>query len=81
MRTKPLSRRRLLRGIGGVAVGLPFLEEMLPSTLHAAEKAAIPTRAFNVFFGLGIPAPVPPNDFTGIFEPLAPLKEQLLVLR
>lgn len=82
MKTTPLSRRTLLRGLGGVAVGLPLMEEMLPSSLYAAKAAPeIPTRAFNVFFGLGIPAPVQPDDFSDVLEPLAPLKDQLLILR
>lgn len=54
----------------------------MPGTLHAARTAPeVPVRAFNVFFGLGIPAPVQPDDFSGVFEPLAPLKDQLLILR
>lgn len=82
MTTNPLSRRTLLRGVGGVAVGLPLLEEMLPSSLLAASrKPEVPVRAFNVFFGLGIPAPVQPGDFEGVLEPLKPLRDQLLVLR
>ncbi|MEM7601596.1 MAG: DUF1552 domain-containing protein [Verrucomicrobiota bacterium] len=81
MKSNPLSRRTLLKGLGGVAVGLPLLEEMLPSSLYAAKTGKVPTRAFNVFFGLGIPAPVQPDDFTDVLEPLAPLKEQLLILR
>lgn len=82
MKSKPLSRRTLLRGLGGVAVGLPLLEEMLPSTLcAAAAESAVPVRAFNVFFGLGIPAPVQPDAFRDVFEPLAPLRDQLLILR
>lgn len=48
---KVLSRRTLLRG-GGVALALPFLEEMTTTSLYAQEPAA-PIRAFNVFFGLG----------------------------
>jgi hypothetical protein len=49
---KILSRRTLLRAAGGVAIGLPFLEEMRPTSVYAAEPS--PTvRAFNVFFGLG----------------------------
>ncbi|MEX2577859.1 MAG: DUF1552 domain-containing protein [Verrucomicrobiales bacterium] len=81
MKSCSLSRRTLLRGFGGVAVGLPLLEEMLPGTALAAAKPDIPVRAFNVFFGLGIPFPVQPDGFEGVFEPLEPLKEQLLVLR
>lgn len=75
------SRRTLLRGMGGVAVGLPLLEEMLPTSAIAKPAPAVPTRAFNVFFGLGIPKPVQPDGFEGVLEPLAPLKDQLLVLR
>lgn len=82
MKNKTLSRRTLLRGMGGIAVGLPLLEEMLPGTLQAAKAAPnVPVRAFNVFFGLGIPNPVQPDDFVDVLEPLAPLKDQLLILR
>ncbi len=72
-----------MRGIGGIAVGLPLLEEMLPSTGFGAvsNESDVPVRAFNVFFGLGIPAPIQPDDFSGVLEPLAPLKNQLLVIR
>ena len=53
-----LPRRTILKGLGGVTVGLPLLEEMLPGgTRVAPVAAAVPVRAFNVFFGLGIPAP------------------------
>ena len=36
---KPLSRRTVLRGAGGIAVALPFLEAMVgrTRTIHAAE--------------------------------------------
>ncbi|MEM9280759.1 MAG: DUF1552 domain-containing protein [Verrucomicrobiota bacterium] len=81
MRSDPLSRRTLLRGLSGVAVGLPLLEEMLPSTLMAKAAPEVPIRAFNVFFGLGIPAPIQPEDFEGVLEPLAPLRDQLLIMR
>lgn len=83
MNAPTLNRRKLLTGLGGIAVGLPMLEEMLPGTAYGATKKApeIPVRAFNVFFGLGIPAPVQPGDFTDVLEPLAPLKDQLLILR
>jgi len=81
MKSNHLSRRTVLRGMGGIAVGLPLLEEMLPGTLVAKPLPEIPARAFNVFFGLGIPAPVQPGEFDGVLEPLAPLKEQLLILR
>ncbi len=60
-----------------MAVGLPLLEEMAAS----ATEPAVPVRAFNVFFGLGVPAPLQTEGFDGVLEPLAPLSEKLLVLR
>lgn len=75
------SRRTLLKGLGGVAIGLPFLEEMLVSDAVAAQRALIPVRAFNVFFGLGIPAPLQTEGFAGVLEPLKPLGDKLLILR
>jgi hypothetical protein len=81
MKSRLLARRTLLRGFGGIGVGLPLLEEMLPSTLIAKPAPEVPVRAFNVFFGLGIPKPIQPENFEGVFEPLAPLKDQLLILR
>ncbi|MEO0415015.1 MAG: hypothetical protein AAF226_08700, partial [Verrucomicrobiota bacterium] len=76
-----LSRRSLLRGAGGIAVGLPFLEEMLGSNAVAASTPKIPVRAFNVFFGLGIPAPLQEEGFDGVMEPLKPLQDKLLIMR
>ncbi|MEM9018438.1 MAG: DUF1552 domain-containing protein, partial [Verrucomicrobiota bacterium] len=82
MKSKPFSRRTLLRGFGGVAIGLPLFEEMAPATAIAATRNPdVPVRAFNVFFGLGIPAPVQPDGFLDVFEPLKPLQDQLLILR
>jgi len=67
----------MLRGLGGVAVGLPFLEEMAV----AESVAKVPTRAFNVFFGLGVPAPLQQEGYEGVLEPLAPLADKLAILR
>jgi hypothetical protein len=78
MKTNPLSRRTILRGLGSIAIGLPFFEEMLA----AAPSAVIPpARAFNVFFGLGIPAPLQKEGYAGVLEPLSPLKDKLLIMR
>ena len=77
---KNLHRRTVLRGIGGVAVGLPFMEEMMLGTANAA-AAEVPTRAFNLFFGLGIPAPLQEEGFDGVLEPLKPLSQKLLIMR
>ena len=71
----------MLRGLGSVTVGLPFLEEMHLSNAAAAEEAAVPVRAFNIFFGLGIPAPLQQEGFAGVLEPLKPLRDKLLVMR
>ena len=81
MKTPLISRRTMLKGVGGVAVGLPLLDEMASSPALAAPKPAIPVRAFNVFFGLGIPAPLQEEGFAGVLEPLKPLSKKLLLLR
>ncbi len=80
MQQTPLSRRTMLKGLGGVAIGLPLLEEMLGSTAFAGRQE-IPVRAFNVFFGLGIPAPLQTEGFKGVLEPLEPLSRKLLIMR
>lgn len=86
--SKPhLSRRTMLRGLGTVAIGLPLLEEMIAGSAMAAAAgapaggAAVPVRAFNVFFGLGIPAPLQQEGFAGVLEPLKPLGQKLLIMR
>jgi hypothetical protein len=80
--TQPrISRRAVLKGMGTVAIGLPFLEEMAFPAAHAANAAEAPVRALNVFFGLGIPAPLQTEGFEGVLEPLAPLREKLLIMR
>jgi len=81
MTSRSISRRTLLRGLGTVTVGLPFLEEMAVPKAAATEAAAVPVRAFNVFFGLGIPAPLQQEGFEGVLEPLKPLQDKLLVMR
>ena len=78
---KPLSRRTLLKGFGSVAVGLPLMEEMIATRASAAQQRAVPVRAFNVFFGLGIPAPLQTEGFKGVLEPLKPLSDKLLIMR
>ena len=68
-----MNRRTALKGLGGITIGLPLLEEM---TL-AAKGKAVPVRAFNVFFGLGVPAPLQTEGFEGVLEPLKPLRDKL----
>lgn len=81
MTHRPLSRRTMLKSAGVATVGLPFLEEMLGSSVIAAPQQAVPVRAFNVFFGLGIPAPLQTEGFDGVMEPLKPLSKKLLIMR
>lgn len=76
-----ISRRTMLRGLGTVTIGLPFLEEMLVPATAAAPQTAVPVRAFNVFFGLGIPSPLQTEGFEGVLEPLKPLANKLLIMR
>ncbi|MEM9659151.1 MAG: hypothetical protein AAF961_12390, partial [Planctomycetota bacterium] len=76
-----VDRRTMLRGLGATAIGLPLLEEMLASTATGAVVPEVPVRAFNVFFGLGVPAPLQNEGFDGVLEPLAPLAEKLLIMR
>ena len=77
-----IDRRTMLKGIGGIGIGLPLLEEMMVATAGAADDgASVPVRAFNVFFGLGIPAPLQTEGFDGVLEPLKPLREKLLIMR
>ncbi|MFN4259268.1 MAG: DUF1552 domain-containing protein [Gemmataceae bacterium] len=81
MNHTPIDRRTLLKGLGTVTIGLPFLEEMLAATAAAPPQAGVPMRAFNIFFGLGIPAPLQTEGFRGVLEPLQPLRDKLLILR
>ena len=57
MKNAHVSRRTLLKGLGTVTIGLPFLEEMMVTTASGTKRRAVPVRAFNVFFGLGILQP------------------------
>lgn len=81
---KPLSRRRFLRGAGGVLIALPFLDAMRPPPARAASA---PKRFIVFFTGLGTVKPrwVPTGTETNftlsdILSPLNPFKDRLLVL-
>ena len=76
-----LNRRALLQGLGTVSIGLPLLEEMITANALGAAKTNVPVRAFNVFFGLGIPAPLQNEGFNDVLEPLQPLSKKLLIMR
>jgi len=81
MTNKTLSRRTMLKSLGAATIGLPLLEEMMLSSAAAAPDKTVPVRAFNVFFGLGIPSPLHTEGFDGVFEPLKPLRDKLLIMR
>jgi len=81
MKTDRITRRTILKGLGGITIGLPLLEEMMGTNVLAARANAVPVRAFNVFFGLGIPAPLQREGYDGVFEPLRPLSQKLLIMR
>ena len=76
-----LNRRALLQGLGTVGIGLPLLEEMITTNALGAAPVKVPVRAFNVFFGLGIPAPLQAEGFDDVLEPLQPLSKKLLIMR
>src|SRR4051812_11325338 len=87
MMRKPLHRRAFLRGIGqgaSVAIGMPLLEAMIPSSLigsaeaaAAAEKVQTRNRLLILYYPNGIHTPnwypaAPPNE---VLNPLAPLED------
>ncbi|MGZ0171476.1 MAG: DUF1552 domain-containing protein, partial [Planctomycetales bacterium] len=80
MTNRRITRRTTLKGLGAVTIGLPFLEEMAFAAPNK-KATAPPVRAFNVFFGLGIPSPLQTEGFDGVLEPLKPLANKLLVMR
>lgn len=73
-----LSRRTFLHGSGGVLIGLPFLNEMLPRTARAQE-AAQPMRLITMFFGLGVSHEESRKKFMGPLEALEPLANKLSI--
>jgi Protein of unknown function (DUF1552) len=75
---KTLSRRTLLRGASGVAVSLPFLEEMAPRRA-VAEEAAPPMRLITMFFGLGMARDEMLKQFAGPLEPYQPLASKMAI--
>src|SRR6185295_6161479 len=83
---KPLSRRAVLRGLGGTAIALPWLEAMVG---RKAEAATVPPRLVMVFSANGTlfdrfaPATDAAGNITAfkpMLAPLDPFKSKLLVL-
>lgn len=82
----PISRRTMLRG-AGVALGLPLLQAMLPSSARAASEAKPPVRMAALYFPNGVwqDSWIPKEqgeDYKLPFalEPIAPVKNSVLVL-
>ncbi len=89
-----LSRRALLRGMGGVAIALPVLEVMLDGKTLQADPPATPPRRYLVCFGgqsLGadddtlindyVPNTVGPNyDLKSALAPLSSVKNEISVV-
>ena len=83
-----LPRRALLRGAGGVLVSLPLFaslgcsERRGPALGRARSPLAFPKRFLVVYTPNGQLEPPPTLDFAGsMFEPLAPFRDKLLLLR
>src|SRR3982750_507943 len=87
-RQKTLSRRTLLRG-AGVALGLPWLEAMVPSALADSRPAAAqsPVRMAVLYMANGVNAPQWKPEGEGkdfqlspTLQPLEDFKDRVLVL-
>jgi hypothetical protein len=85
---KHISRRQLLRGAGGIAIGLPLLDAMLPASSAWAQAAAKPrTRYAAVYIphGKTMAKWTPATDgrdfeFTEILKPLESHRQRLNVI-
>ena len=83
MLTKSLPRRTVLRGLGAT-LALPFLDAMVP----AARAAARPPHRFQSFYvpnGMAMEYWTPPDvgtnfTITPVLEPLAPFRDQMIVV-
>jgi hypothetical protein len=84
---KSLPRRTVLRGLGAT-VALPFLDAMVPAFSLRGQAAARPVHRFQTFYvpnGMAMEYWSPKEagkafDLTPILEPLAPYRDQMLVL-
>ena len=85
--TKSLPRRTVLRGFGA-ALALPFLDAMVPAFAPAARAAGKPAHRFLTFYvpnGMAMEHWTPKGEgaafeLSPILEPLAPFRDQVLVL-
>ena len=85
--SKSLPRRTVLRGLGS-AIALPFLDAMLPAFSLRGLAAARPVHRFQTFYvpnGMAMEYWLPKGEgaafeLSPILEPLAPFRQQMLVL-
>jgi hypothetical protein len=85
--TKSLPRRTVLRGLGATLT-LPFLDAMLPALSWRVRAAATPVHRFQTFYvpnGMAMQYWSPQGEgsafeLSPILEPLAPFRNQMLVL-
>ena len=85
--TKSLPRRTVLRGLGAT-MSLPFLEAMVPALSLRGRAAAKPLNRFQAFYvpnGMAMEYWSPKGEgnafeLSPILEPLAPYRDQMLVL-
>src|SRR6187200_3367213 len=85
--SKSLPRRTVLRGLG-VTLALPFLDAMVPALSARARAATKPVNRFQAFYvpnGMAMDYWTPKGEGTAfelspILEPLAPYRNQMLVL-
>jgi hypothetical protein len=85
--TKSLPRRTVLRGLGA-AMALPFLDAMLPAFSLRGRAAAKTVHRFQTFYvpnGMAMEYWLPKGvgtafELSPILEPLAPYRDQMLVL-
>lgn len=85
---KPLSRRTLLRGAGGIGIALPFLDAMSLSGRKAHAQTVAPKRLIvmtgqnGVVPGTWFPSAGGEKDFTLGYsmEPLQPVRDNLIIL-
>jgi len=85
--SKSLPRRTVLRGFGAT-LALPFLDAMVPAFTTAARAASKPAHRFLAFYvpnGMAMEYWTPTSEGAGfelspVLEPLAPFRDQMLVL-
>ena len=83
----PLPRRTVLRGLGAT-LALPMLDAMLPASSLTVKAAAKPAHRFQAFYvpnGMAMEYWTPKDagrnyELSPILEPLAPYRDQMLVL-